>query len=79
MSRVVGFERARCRYCGDVINLRGTPKQVLFRMRMHFEREEHSNDLRREVDDVVARWEKLSEDEKMRVVEELLRKHFEEV
>jgi len=66
---------AKCKHCGRVLDLYGTPAQVILRMRMHFRRG-HEPSLAAEVDRVTKAWESLSEDDRARAVEALLRKHF---
>ncbi|RLF19396.1 MAG: hypothetical protein DRZ82_05840 [Thermoprotei archaeon] len=74
-KRILSFRRARCRYCGRVLNLLGEPTEALFRIWAHFLKEEHDLGLTR-ISHIYKVWPSLSEEEKVKVIRDLLRKYF---
>lgn len=74
-NRIAVFKTARCRYCGCILSLSGSPLEILFRVWAHFLKDGR-DDCIREIIRIYSRWFSLSESEKVGVINDLLRRHF---
>ena len=76
MQRIIGCEEMQCKLCGKVLNLRGTPKQVLIRISMHFTKHGSVYQEEKEINHLIRIFENLPEWQQAEEVEKLLFKYF---
>jgi hypothetical protein len=76
MPKLHGLGGVKCKHCHKQINLAGTPAQIVFRIKMHFETGGHTTEHRSQVDELIKSWERLSDREKEERVIKLVREHF---